>query len=697
MTTTAAVPVQMRGSRWPWVVAALSISMALIGVWLFATRSADPFDIEVIVYVAAIAAFSVVGALIVSRIRGHLIGSLFLVIGFGSGLTLMTDLWVLADPPLPARGWLALLNHAAIPMSIGALPFVLLRFPDGKIASPRWRWIERFAIAATVSLTIGALLVPTFPEYRVDNPIGIGGAEAWDAIAGIAWLLFLPTVVLAGASQVFRFRASGGEQRERLKWFALGGLLLALGWVAFVFAFDGDDSDLGSRLLRIPFYVGLTAFPILCGIAILRYRLFDIDVAIRRTVVFGALAAFIAAVYIAIVVGLGAAIGARDEQNMPLQIAATAIVALAFEPVHVRVTRWANRLVYGERATPYEVMAAVSRRVAETVSVVDLLPDMARAAASGIAASVGRVRLKLPHGERVVWWPDSASEDREPGFVTVVRYAGAEIGDIAVWKPAGETVTPGERALLEDLGAQAGLALHNVRLTEELAIRTEDLAVQNEELRRSRERLVTARDVQRRRLEQDIREGPQRHLLAIAGAVGEATSRLENDPDGAVATLDELGDRATSTLEGLRDLARGIFPPLLADEGIVAALEAHIRKVGASAELEVDPSVRNARFDPEIEATGYFFCLQAMQNVIRHADNAMCTVSILRDGDALAFRVSDEGPGFDPAVVPRGMGMQIMEDRVEALGGTFAVRAASGVGTTVEGEIPLRAHERVPE
>ena len=423
-------------------------------------------------------------------------------------------------------------------------------------------------------------------------------------------------------------------------------------------------------------------------------RRFDTDLAIRRTVVFGALAAFITGVYVAIVVGLGALIGSGDEPNVALEIAATVVVGLAFQPVRERVTRSANRLVYGERATPYEVMAALSRRVAETVSVAETLPEMARTSASGIGATAARVRLVLPRGDRTVWWPDEAERPTaEPDVAVAVTHAGEVIGEIAAWKLRGEPVTPGERALLEDLASQAGLTLHNVRLTEELAMRAADLAVQSEELRRSRERLVTARDVQRRRLERDIRDGPQRSLLGIAGSLRAVTDVLERDPDAAVAALDELGERAGSTLEGLRDLARGIFPPLLADQGIVAALEAHIRKVAANATVEPSSDLRGARFDPEVETTVYFCCLQAIQNAIRHGGNAPMTIRLEADEDRLGFAIEDRGLGFDTASVPHGMGLQIMEDRVAALGGELEISSSPGSGTRVAGRVPARRLE----
>jgi signal transduction histidine kinase len=416
-----------------------------------------------------------------------------------------------------------------------------------------------------------------------------------------------------------------------------------------------------------------------------------IDGVLSKAVVLGSLAAFITAIYVGIVVGIGALLGVGDQGEVELSILATTVVALAFQRVRARAQRFANRLVYGERAAPYEVMADFSRRVAGTLSVDQVLPGMAETAARGVGASAGRVRVFLADGsERAVSWPDldpHADFTRRIG----VTYQGEPIGEIAVAKPPSEPPTPAEERLLDDLARQAGLALHNVRLTEELGLSLEELSEQSEQLRLSRRRLVTARDAQRRGLERDIREGPQRQLREIGRQLAGATASLEADPGAADRLLDAVGGQANGTLEGLRDLARGIFPPLLADKGIVPALEAHIRKVAAAAWVEPDPGFADTRFDADTEAAVYFCCLQAVQNVLRHADNAPSSIRLRRDGETVEFTVSDQGPGFDPDLSPEGMGIQIMKDRVDALDGTLEVRSQPGHGTTVRGRVPARA------
>ena len=340
-------------------------------------------------------------------------------------------------------------------------------------------------------------------------------------------------------------------------------------------------------------------------------------------------------------------------------------------------------------------MAGFAERVAGTLSVDRVLPEMAEAAALGVGASQVRIRVFLTQGDRDVVWPPNANGHDGPAETIPVAYQGKPVGEIVVTKPPNDPLTPGESDLLDDLARQAGLALHNVRLTDELALRLQELAEQSAQLQISRQRLVTARDAQRRGLERDIREGPERRLIDIGHQVKEAATLVERDAAAAEELLDRLGEDANATLEGLRDLARGIFPPLLADQGIVPALEAHIRKVGARTTVEASSTFLRRRFDADTEACIYFCCLQAIQNVIRHAGNAPCIVRLDLDDVGLIFSVRDEGAGFDADGTPAGMGRQIMMDRVDALDGRLDIDAAPGRGTTVTIRLPLPIAEAV--
>lgn len=649
-----------------------------------------------------VAAFPVAGILIATRRPGNAIAWILLLIGVCWTLPTSpyTEYSYLIHP-LPLSNWVLAFGQWTWVPAIGLIgTYLLLLYPDGHLPSPRWRWLGwlsglTLAVASALIL-VSPGLIPTGLAHPagIHNPFEFAFLVHVPQLEGVVALVPI-CIVLCAASLVVRFRRSRGLERQQLKWLAFAASIVAVAYL-FVMAvslpksFADAPTPAWINTAQNMVLVTFVFFPVAIGFAVLRYHLYDIDVVISKTVMFGTLAVFITAVYVAVVVGLGALLD--DPHDPALSIAATAVVALAFGPVRERVRRFANRLVYGRRATPYEVMAGFSRRVGGMLSDDEVLPGMAEAAARGVGASVARVQVILPTGavQDEVWPRDAALPDSFDRSLQV-RYQGEPVGELHVAKPPGEPLTPAEDRLLTDLAAQAGLALHNVRLARELTMKADELATQSAALRVSRERLVTARDAQRRGLERDIRDGPARQLDRIATGLDEAGGLAPTDPAAAARLLEQMTEEVNATLEGLRNLARGIFPPLLGDKGIVPALEAHIRKIGAEAVVAADPGVAGARFDPDVEAAVYFCCLQALQNVIRHADDASATISLAREGDELRIEIRDEGVGFDARSRPPGMGIQIMQDRVDALEGTLAITSAPGAGTSVRVRLPLRA------
>src|SRR5262245_37493294 len=497
------------------------------------------------------------------------------------------------------------------------------------------------------------------------------------------------------SSLVVRFRRARGEERQQIKWLmlvALAALILFLFLGLFGLGSEGGDDGVDDTIWAILVVVLLVGIPVATALAIFRYRLYDVDVVISKTIVYTGLALFITAAYVAIVVGVGALLGS-GRSDATLQIVATATVAVAFQPARQRIQHVANRLVYGKRATPYEVMASFGHRMAAVPNVDDVLPDMAETAARGVGATNAQVTLELGDGShRSVTWPPGEPAG-QPTFALPIGHAGERIGEIAVVKKANEPLRPAERALLEDLAGNAGPALHNVLLASDLEAKASELAVQTLEIERSRERLVTARDAQRRRLERELRDGVGTQLAGIRDEIGSDADRVAAEAGVVERSLDDLGARANTALEELREVARGIFPPLLVDQGLAAALDALCRKSGPDTRFSADGSAARTRFDPAAENAVYFCCVQAVQNAQRHAPGATITIELSADGDALVFVVRDDGPGFDPAAATSGEGMQILTDRVAALGGSIAVESTPGRGTTVTGRVPARALE----
>jgi signal transduction histidine kinase len=432
--------------------------------------------------------------------------------------------------------------------------------------------------------------------------------------------------------------------------------------------------------------------PISIGIAVLRHRLYDINVVIRKAVVVAAIAIFFTAVYAAIVGGIGALVQSRATTT--LSFAAAAVVAALFQPVLGKARRIADRVVYGRRATPYELLAEFSDRVAETYADDDVLPRMARVVGEGIGASRADVWLKVDDRLRVsASWP--ADADRPPPVALghdglpslpeadaafAVEHQGELLGALAVAMPASDPMDDAKSRLVADLASQAGLVLRNVRLAEDLRARFEDLKA-------AQKRIVTAQDEARRRLERNIHDGAQQQLVALSVKLRLAQGLVATDPSRAEVMLGDLQAETQSTLEDLRNLARGIYPPLLADQGIVVALESQARK--AALPVAVTAASGVGRYPQEAEAAAYFCSLEALQNTAKYAGASHADIRLGDEEGALTFEVADDGVGFDPASTTFGTGLQGMADRLAALDGTLEVRSVPGVGTTVVGRIPV--------
>ena len=577
----------------------------------------------------------------------------------------------------------------------GALfALVILLFPDGRLTSPQWRWVL-WAYAGLVACFMTFVFARTIAaiadsRIRLDSAGDVTGTQHLPTWLDAAVLLPISVIWLSFAvHQVLTWRRATGERRQQLKWLAFGAAVtLGVGFVGNS-VFPGTVGQvLGATIV---------ALPISIGVGVLKYRLYDIDVVISKTIVYGSLAAFITLVYIAIVAGIGSLgpgfLQAGSQPNLGLSILATAVVAVAFQPVRERAQRLANRLVFGQRATPYEALSEFAGRMGGTYDADDALPRMAQVLAEGTGAARAVVWLKdgaeLAAG---ACWPADEAPPARIGFadgeasalagaarVALVDYQGETLGALSVAKRPGETLTPVEGKLMSDLAAQAGLVLHNIGLTEELRARLV-------ELRASRLRIVTAQDEQRRRIERDIHDGAQQQLLAIADALAVAQSLAGQDEDRERALVARLKAETSRALGTLRDLARGIYPPLLADQGLPAAVRSQAGKAPGPVEVSTDGV---GRYPPEIETAIYFCCVEALQNAARHAPGSAVRVSLAQDGSGVAFTIADDGPGFDPAATTSGTGLRNMSDRLAALGGSCQVDSGPQRGTTITGRIRL--------
>jgi signal transduction histidine kinase len=671
-------------------VAALAVSA---GFGVAAGNLMDAFA-----FTPLLLAFAVVGAIVAGHRPANPIGWLFLAEGLGFAVGVATDTYATyatraGAPAPPSVAWAVWLG--AILGELGFLfALAVLLFPDGRLPSPRWRvvaWliVAGEALVVLTAATSSAALRAQAAAVLV-SPVRLIPDSVAYPVVNVVQTAFLPLAVAAAAGLAVRYRRATPDVRHQIKWVAYASLLTA---IALLISGLVLGNPLGALLTVGPL------IPVAAGIAIFKYRLYDIDVVISKTIVYGSLAAFITLVYVLIVVGigsLGSGFGrAGSRPDLGLSILATAVVAVAFQPVRERAQRLANRLVFGQRATPYEALSEFAGRMGGTYATEDALPRMAQVLAEGTGAA--RTVVWLKDGAELAvgaCWPADAAPPGRVGFaggaaptitgtnrVALVYHQGEALGALSVAKRPGENLTPVEDKLMSDLAAQAGLLLHNIGLTQQLRAR---LA----ELQASRLRIVAAADDQRRRIERDIHDGAQQQLLAIGATLALAETVAGQDEERERALVAQLKAETSGALETLRELARGIYPPLLADQGLAAAVSAHASK--APGQVEVD-AVGVGRYPADLETAIYFCCVEALQNAARHAPGSAIRVSLAEDEGQVVFSVTDDGPGFVPATPPAGTGLRNMGDRLAALGGSCQIDSSPGVGTTIAGRIGLGA------
>jgi signal transduction histidine kinase len=671
----------------PWVVLGLIGILVVVDVWLGLNRPATavPYGPGFVLYMATYLCPAPVGALIISRRPRHPIGWIMLAIGLVSALEgLFGESARQLYAPKPELGAaLFFMSNSLSRVVLVLYGILLLLFPDGRLPSRRWRPVVMVGVVAmTASSALDVVTPGPLADYAMvtppQNPFGIPLPDLAGHIVGLSFFIGLfGFLLLSIVSVVLRFRRAGPELRLQLKWFALAGSVLVATFVgANVFTNGGwPPPPVGAAQL-----IAAASVAVAIAIAILRHRLFDIDLVISRTVAYGALAGVIAAFYIAVVAGVGSLLASGSESRLFLAIVATAFVAVAFQPLRARLERLANRLVYGVRAVPYEVLADFTTRLDGRESSLQLLPVMARMLAQGTGSDAATVWLhengrEVPASsfpEHLHVAPDTATRS------VLLQHAGVNLGTLTVVRKSGEALSPTEERLMDGLASQAGLVLHSAGLQDELSRRMI-------ELRQSRHRLVTAQDEARRRLERDLHDGAQQNLVSLRIKLGLAASVAREKPDSLEPLLQEMQSELGDALDSLRNLARGVYPPLLEAEGLKAALRARARQVPIS----IDVQCGSERYPRELEGAVYFCCSEALQNLTKHSRATRGSVRMWCEDGRLCFEVRDNGRGLDPARAKSGGGLQNIRDRLDVLGGVMDVSSTPGVGARVAGWVPL--------
>jgi len=605
---------------------------------------------------AAAMGSAVMGALILAKLPRHPIGLLLVAVGTATSFSLLCEIysiWVVeADGrgtafTAAAAGWLSASTEGIAGLTGVTLIFILA--PDGRLPSPRWRWAAWLAVLGLLLNVIGLLnSEPSIFTGRRD----LGSTDTVASVFfSLGFLLVSAMLLVSVASLVLRLRRASGETRQQLRWFALAASAIGVGVLVLIItqSLNGGEQ---TWISSIPLQVSFVLLPVFLAVAVLRYRLYDVDVIVNRAAVVGAAALFVAIGYTVLVVIVGNMLGGAASGFWP-SLLATAVVAMAFQPLRRRVVRFADRLAYGDRAAPYDALSSFSRQLGESPDLDSLLPAVAEAA--GRAASANRcvVTLEVDNADASTasWSRSSRAALLTVGTeVTVaVRDAAGPLGSITVTPGPGTSVRPQELELLEDIAEHVAVAFRNARLQAELSDRVIALDRQTIELAASRRRLFAADDAERRRIEAAIERDVMPTLTRLTDALAPSSA--------TIVEPDELVGLATISLDALRELTRGIFPTVLARSGVPAALSSHLSRVGSPGRLKVDEAVSARRFASRAEAAIFYAACAA------DAAGPIGGLHLGLNDGCLVLVVED--------ATPLGAEREAVLDRLEALGGSL--------------------------
>lgn len=688
-------------TRPSWQVAFVSFAWLVglssaIGQWVLQARAVEggalaellePTDFT---SAAVAAALATVGAVVVLRSRSSRYGWIMLaaasivgLIGFSAHYSVFGQ-----DVELP---FVAAAIWAQDQWMIVHLAVFLLTalFPDGTVASKTWRRPVKLTAVAWVALIgVFALTDREASNFFEDldgylgrlpqNPTGI--LPISEPVLGIAWVLLLLTSVFIGfGSLVSRWRHADEEMKLRLKW-----VLYAFGVVLGVLAIDvtsqaltaTGEMDAGLRLaidlLSAAAQVGLV---VAFGLAVLKFRLYELDLVINRTIVYGILTAIVVATYVGVVAGAGAML---PIQESVLALVVTGVVAVAFAPLRSMVQGWVNRLMFGRRDDPYSILAKTAELLARSGKPEATLGQLAETIASSLKLPGVAIDLEDHGGWRE--WASHGELDRSSRAVTVIplRHQGDLVGRLlAVPRSHRDPLSPKDIALLEDLAHHAGAVARSVQLT---------LALQ-----RSRERLVLAQEEERRRIRHDLHDELGPSLASQTLQLDAALDRIDDDPESARPLLVALKEQNRRLVADIRRLVYELRPPALDELGVAGALAiqaAHLDETGrVSIDLRTMPDPL-PELPAAVEVAAYRIAREAIINTVRHSGARRCRTTLEATGTELIVTVQDDGVGLGEGD-RTGVGLTSMRERTEELGGTFTVGPTDPAGTRVRASIPL--------
>ena len=584
-------------------------------------------------------------------------------IGLTHGLSMLVgayaDAGLAATPVWPGAEWALWLTLWLWSPAYVAVPVLLpLLLPDGR---PVWRWSAWLAGAAVV---VTAVWWATTPYHLQDipvaghvNPVGVDAAASSVAVTAVG-VLVGSAIVVSVASVVVRWRRARGVERDQLRWLLVGVLAtIAVGASAFV---------LPDWARELPPALAVLPFPAACLVALVRHRLWDVDLVLSRSLTYGLLSAGVVAAYVVSVSLLGAVLGS----TAGAPVLATTVVALLVLPLHTRLQQVVNRLVHGEVEDPWAALARLGARLeaaAGPAEVADrVLPDLV--AQVSRALRVPYAAVVLADGTTTAHGAPSGQEVSSP-----LVYGGAEVGRLVV---SGTELPRGEARLLEHLARQAAVAVHSVLLAR---------AAQE-----ARAGTAAAREEERRRLRRALHDGLGPALAAVALQAETARDLVAQDPCAAVALLDRLVPRLNEAVRDVRTLVHDLRPPTLDELGLAGSVrELATRFATPTRVVSVDAEELEA-LPAAVDLAAYRIVSECLANAAKHSAASSVRLVLRRSPSSLQVEVCDDGVGLAAGAVP-GIGLRSMRERAEELGGSCTVLSGDGgTGTTVVATLPLQ-------
>ena len=644
-----------------------------------------------------IAPFFLITAFTFWRRPEHPVARRLLVLGACSLVALglgeiLSVLWVATGP----KPWYWLLVIAVQVAELGGVAggiALATVFPDGAYSHGYERWIVFVVVAQAVALpTLLLLCAPTlaydpfmvWAKPTILSPLYVP-ALAWlgPPATGFFNSVFLWAIVGAGLF-VSRYLRASGDQRRQFRW----PLLAATCFMGTVVLGTLNQHGI------VPYWLSqgawdltLPLWPLSIAIALFRYRLLDIEIVIRKSLVYGVLWLAISGVYL----GLAWALGLVAGQRLPIgaAILLTILATIAFQPARHRLEGLADRWVFGERLSGYQALRQLGATLESSIDVTTVGARLASTIRSSLGLRWVRVSSRRPNDDAVVleqigWDGITSSAAGAAESAIPLAHAGELVGVIECGPKLEGRLNQRDHDLLAALGRQAALALRNASLAADLTDQLELVHVQAHELAESRVRIVQAQDAERRRMQRDLHDGVQQHLVTLAAKLRHATTIRRLD----VEVVRGLAGEAEEAVFALQDFSNGIYPSVLSDEGLPAALWSRSQRLPMTVALDIAPNVVGQRFDRESEAALYFVAVEAIVNAYKHASANRITVTLERQQKNLMLAVADDGRGMASTGEPHGLGLVSLRDRVAALGGSLEVVSRSGQGTRVVARVP---------